>query len=151
MEMGDGTQLDLADLAARDPDAAMDIAASMAESITAAAAHSKTPLTFAAAAAAAQGAVDSRPGPMLAGSAAGAPVANVVVPVADVLAVLPQETFKPTARMALRFKAAWAVVHPYWHALMVNAEIPVALARHLTIPLLHEGAYRRRKCCGRCV
>ena len=138
MALFDGSTVDLAKLAVTDPDSAMDIAAAVATSITSAAAHSDRPLTFNAAADAARVGIEHQRG--MEGHHT---TANVVVPVADVMAVLPHESIKPTARMYMRFKRVFGVVYPYYHGFMSIAVLPVVLLRHLTIPLMHEGSYRR--------
>ena len=51
---------------------------------------------------------------------------------------------KPQARCFRRVLRGLGGVRPYWHNLMAACELPVTLARRLTIPLLHEGSYRRR-------
>jgi hypothetical protein len=38
-------------------------------------------------------------------------------------------------------------VTPYYHGFMHAAEIPITAARKITVPLLHEGTYRRRLLC----
>lgn len=158
--LGDGTSLDLAELAVTDPDAAMNIAAAMAASVTAAASKSGGKLSYAAAAAAIKSAAaasghagghhghgDSTAtggGSSTGMSSSSSGSSSGSVPVRDVLAVLPHETVKPTANLYRKAMRVVGIVGPYWHTFMVACELPVTLLRHLTIPLLHEGSYRRR-------
>jgi Ca2+/Na+ antiporter len=65
----------------------------------------------------------------------------------DYLSILPHETIKPVADCYLRMKRCLQFVYPAWHSFMVIAELPVVVARKLTVPTLHEGAYRRRLLC----
>ena len=185
--------MDLAELSVTDPDFAMNIAAGMAASVTAAASKTGARLSYAAAAMAiksaayaqgkahgveynphaslvaaglaspergsfssssAYGATAGSPGtPASASSAPGKasperPASSTggsgSLPVRDVLAVLPHETVKPTANIYNIVTRAIAPAQHYWHLFMSVCELPVTLARHLTIPLLHEGSYRRR-------
>ena len=65
----------------------------------------------------------------------------------DFLSVLPHETIKPIADCYLRLRGCLGVVAPAWHAFMHACELPVTLARKLTVPMMHAGAYRRRLLC----
>lgn len=65
----------------------------------------------------------------------------------DYLSILPHETIKPIADCYLRLKRCWMFVYPFWHRVMLVAELPVTVARKLTVPTMHEGAYRRRLLC----
>jgi hypothetical protein len=113
----------------------MDLAGSMATAVTAAGMHHQ--LTYREAAdAVTQAALEQRES----GTTAG----GVVVPVADVLAVLPHETVKPIARWYQLIKKGCGVAGPYYHAFMHYAEIPLVVARRVTVPLMHTGSYRRR-------
>lgn len=112
----------------------MELAASMASAVTAAAMHHQ--LTYKEAAAAVSRVALEQHG---LGDAK-----NVVVPVADVLAVLPHETVKPVARWYQLIKRGFGVVGPYYHKFMHVAELPLVAARRLTVPLMHQGSYRRR-------
>ena len=134
----------------------MDLAASMASAVTAAAMHHQ--LTYKEAAAAVSRVALEQHGL--------GDKSNVVVPVAEVLAVLPHETIKPIARWCEWFskeggeyrsaprrrffsadqliKRCLGVTGPYYHAFMHYAEIPLVVGRRLTVPLMHQGSYRRR-------
>ncbi len=149
----DGRTVDIAELALTDPDAAAQMIASAASAVTAEAMRHNGDLSFQEAAqAAAHGAVALGHSGGFGGSGAdGASMGSygggggpTAVPVEDLLAVLPQETVRPVARMYLRFKRVFGGVGPYYHAFMHTAEYPMIVARHLTIPLLHDGTYRRR-------
>lgn len=111
----------------------MELAAAMASAVTTAAMHHQ--LTYKeAAAAVSRVALQQRD----------AAASGVVVPVADVLAVLPHETVKPVARWYQLIKGFFGVIGPYYHAFMHYAEIPLVVGRRLTVPLMHQGSYRRR-------
>lgn len=154
----DGRTVDIAELAITDPDAAANMIASAAAAVTAEAVkYEGTPLSFQAAAqAAAHGAVllghdapGHLPGETSLSSGSGmvgisSPNNAAAIPVEDLLAVMPKETIKPVSVMYVRFKRIMNIVGPYYHTFMHTAELPVIVARHLTIPLLHEGSYHRR-------
>lgn len=112
----------------------MELAASMASAVTAAAMHHQ--LTYKEAAAAVSRVALEQHGL--------GDTKNVVVPVADVLAVLPHETVKPVARWYQLIKRGFGVIGPYYHKFMHLAELPLVAARRVTVPLMHQGSYRRR-------
>ena len=58
--------------------------------------------------------------------------------------MLPRESIKPISKTYLVVRDALAHVGPGYHHFMGFFEVPVTVARTLTIPLLHEGTYRRR-------
>jgi len=155
----DGRTVDIAELALTDPDAAANMIASAAAAVTAEAVkYEGAPLSFQAAAqAAAHGAVllsgHDAPGHLpgetsLSSSHSAVGISSssnaAAIPVEDLLAVMPKETIKPVSVMYVRFKRVMNVIGPYYHKFMHTAELPVIVARHLTIPLLHEGSYHRR-------
>ena len=147
----DGRCIDISVLALTDLDAAAELAASAAASVTEASLRRGGALSYDEAVSAAadgftvvgvaddgadEGAVLARP--ISEGDEALKP------PVDDLLAVLPKESLKPIARAYIVFaEACWAVT-PFYHHFMHTIEVPVTIVRFLTIPLLNEGAYRRR-------
>jgi hypothetical protein len=149
----EGNTVDFIELLARDPDAAAELAASIGTAVTAAAQKKSKPLTFEDARAAASGAARPTVASMQANKTGGissaAPPASekVKVPVMDVLAILPHETIKPIANMFTRLKNVFNRVQPYYHGFMHVMELPIQGLRKLSVPLLHEGAYRRRWMC----
>lgn len=156
----DGRTVDVAELALTDPEQAAHMIAAAAAAVTAEAVkHEGQPLTFQAAAdAAAMGAITgsgtssssavSGGGVVVIGTASAGPGAGIdqttMVPVEDLLAVLPKETIKPISKNYVRFKRVFGLIGPYYHGFMHTCEYPFIVLRHLTIPLMHEGSYRRR-------
>ena len=148
----DGKTVNVAELALEDIEAA---AQTMAAFVTAEAmARGGAKLTFAAAMEAA--ALGARAAGDVSGGgggggessalARGRAVSDAAVAIKpeDLLAVLPRESIKPISKTYLVIRDAFAGVGPYYHAFMCAFEVPVTVARTLTIPLLHEGTYRRR-------
>ena len=184
LRLRDGTSVDLAQLALSDAEAAEDVAAAMASSLTAASSAARGKLTYAAAsaaspAAAARSAARGAAGGGEAGRARGLSHAGVMgtrgglpglpprgdagmrggggggggapglrgppaAPVAALLAVLPHESIKPRANLFNLLARVLSPARAWWALVMGVAELPVSAARALTIPLLHEGSYRRR-------
>jgi Ca2+/Na+ antiporter len=166
----DGRTVDFLELLARDPAAAGELAAAIGTAVTAAAQRSGGVLSFDQASAAARhGAVSGLgrkgPGssaaggafsprsdaaavaPLLPSPASAASRGATAASSSDYLSILPHETIKPIADCYLRLKRAVGVVAPVWHGFMHIAELPVTVARKLTVPVMHEGAYRRRLLC----
>jgi Ca2+/Na+ antiporter len=127
----EGRVVDIAELSVTDPDAAANILSRAAAAITATAIKSGGGLSYDDAAAAGE------TSGLVGASGDGGSTA-------DLLAVLPKETVKPVADMYLRARYFMGLIGPYYHGFMHTCERPVIVARHLTIPLLHPGAYRRR-------
>ena len=139
--MQDGRTVNVAELALVDIELA---AQTMAAAVTAEAARQGgAPLSFREAAdvasrAAAAGEVDARSRGRAASSAA------LAIKPEDLLAVLPEETVRPVSSTYVALRDTFAGIGPGYSRFMHICEIPVNIARDLTIPLLHAGAYRRR-------
>ena len=75
------------------------------------------------------------------------PPAPTVASSSDFLSILPHETIKPLADCYMRARGCCGCIGPAWHAMMHFCELPVELARRLTVPMMHTGSYRRRLVC----